>query len=98
MRRWDRRYVHRLRRGSAERERKRLNARIEKRDLALSISDGRRLSDELIEPWFRNCAIAVVVYVHPVRDAGRLAIDAHAKSESSSHSTELSGDASILSQ
>ncbi len=42
--------VHRLCRGSAERERKRRHARIEKRDLALSISNGLRVSDQLIQP------------------------------------------------
>jgi hypothetical protein len=37
---------------SAERERKSLHARIEKLDLELSISDGLRLSDQLIQPLF----------------------------------------------
>jgi hypothetical protein len=40
--------VNSLRRGSTERERKSLHARIEKLDLELSISDGLRLSDQLI--------------------------------------------------
>ena len=84
MRRWDRRYVHRLRRGSAERERKRLHARIEKRDLALPIGDGLRLPDQLIESLCRNRAIALVVYIKSVRSAGRLAIDEHAKAHGSS--------------
>ena len=53
MRRGDRRDVHRLRRGSAERERKRLHARIEKRDLELPIGNGLRLPDQLIEAWLR---------------------------------------------
>ena len=83
MRRWDRRYVHRLRRGSAERERKRLHARIEKRDRELPIGDGLRLPDQLIAPLFRNRAMALVVYINSVRSAGRLSIDAHAKSHGS---------------
>jgi len=38
--------------GSAEREHKGLHARIEKLDLELSIGDGLRLSDHLIQPLF----------------------------------------------
>src|SRR5712691_2414050 len=50
-----------LRRGSAERERKSLHARIEKRDRELPIGDGLRLPDQLIESLCRNRAIALVV-------------------------------------
>src|SRR5882762_1209968 len=52
--------------GSAERERKRLHARIEELDLELSVSDGVRLSDQLIQPLFGNRAVALVVDVDPV--------------------------------
>ena len=79
MSRWDRRYVHRHR-GSAERQRKSLHARIEKFDLELSVRDGRRLSDQLIQPRCGQRAVAMLVHVHAVRSARRLAIEAHAKS------------------
>src|SRR6476659_1174204 len=72
-----------LRRGSAERERKRLHARIETRDLELPIGDGLRLPDQLIEPLCRNRAIAVVVYIKSVRSARRLSIEEHAKAHGS---------------
>jgi hypothetical protein len=83
MSRWDRRDVPRLRRGSAERERKHLHARIEKHDLELPIGDGLRLPDQLIEPLCRHRAIAVVVDIQSVRRAGRLAIEEHAKAHGS---------------
>jgi hypothetical protein len=54
-------------RGSAERERKSLHARIEKVDLELSISDGHRLSHQLIQPLYGNRAIALVVYAGDIR-------------------------------
>src|SRR5713101_3690350 len=73
-----------LRRGSAERERKNLHARIEKRERELPIGDGLRLPDQLIEPLCRNRAIALVVYINSVRSAGRLSIDEHAKAHGSS--------------
>ena len=71
-------------RGSAERERKNLHARIEKLDLELSISDGLRLSDQLIHPLFGNRAVALVVNVNSVSSARRLSIDKHAKAHGSS--------------
>src|SRR5438874_647019 len=61
MRQWSRRDVHR-RRGSAEGERKSLHARIEKLDIELSVSDGLRLSDQLVQPRCGHRAVAVVVY------------------------------------
>src|ERR1700730_9565886 len=47
-------------RGSAERERENLHARIEKLDLELSISNGLRLSDQLIQPRLGHGAVALV--------------------------------------
>jgi hypothetical protein len=76
--------VNSLCRGSAERERKSLHARIEKLDLELSISDGLRLSDQLIQPLFGNRAVALGVNVNSVSSARRLSIDEHAKSHGSS--------------
>src|SRR5882724_12860051 len=61
--------------GSAERERKRLHARVEELDLELSVSDGFRLSDQLIQPLLGNRAAALVVDVDPVSSARRLSID-----------------------
>src|SRR5215212_7995072 len=66
-------------RGSAERERKSLHARIEKLDLEASISNGLRLSDQLIQPLFGNRAVALVVNVNSVSSARRLSVDEHAK-------------------
>ena len=82
MRRWSRRHVHH-RRGSAERKHKSFHARIEKFDLELSISDGRRLSDQLIQPRCGHRAVALVVHVNAVRSARRLSIEAHAKAHGS---------------
>ena len=65
--------------GSAECEHISLHARVEKLDLELSIGDGLRLPDQLIESLFRNPAVAPVVYVNPVCGAGRLSVDDHAK-------------------
>src|SRR5262249_23835380 len=65
--------------GSAECERKRLHARIEKLDLKLAIRDGHRVSDQLIEPLFGNRAVAPVVNVTAVRSARGLSINAHAE-------------------
>src|SRR5829696_507016 len=78
------RWVNSLCRGSAERERISLHARIEKLDLELSISDGLRLSDQLIQPLFANRAVALVVNVNSVSSARRPSIDEHAKSHGSS--------------
>jgi hypothetical protein len=70
--------------GSTESERKSLYARIEKLDLELAISDGLRLSDQLIQPLLRNCAVTLVVYVNSVGSPRRLSIDAHTKTHGSS--------------
>src|SRR5438067_3359554 len=70
--------------GSAERERKRLHARVEELNLELSVSDGARLSDQLIQPLLGNRAVALVVDVDSVCSARRLSIDEHAKSHGSS--------------
>src|ERR1700694_5816464 len=70
--------------GSAERERKRLHARIEELDLELSVSDGVRLPDQLIQPLLGNRAVALVVDVASVSSARRLSVDEHAKSHGSS--------------
>ena len=53
--------------GSAKRERKSLHACIEKLDLEQSISDGLRLSNQLIEPLFAHRAVALVVNVKSAR-------------------------------
>src|SRR5207249_1935989 len=78
---------------SAERERERLHARIEKLDRDLSIGDGLRLSDQLIQPLFRNRAVALVVNVKSVSRARRLPIDQHAKSHGRSPHRGGSGKA-----
>src|SRR5207237_5238938 len=72
--------VNSLCRGSAERERESLHARIEKLDLELSISNGLGLPDQLIQPLFCKRAVALVVNVNSMSSARRLSIDAHAKS------------------
>src|SRR5262245_44452780 len=66
--------------GSAEREGKSLDARIEKLDLEKSIRDGGRLSDELVQPRLVESAVALRVRVHSVGGARRMSIDEHAKS------------------
>src|SRR5215217_3950441 len=71
-------------RGSAERKRISLHPRIEKLDLELSINNGLRLSDQLIQPLFGNRAVALVVNVAPVSSARRPSIDEHAKSHGGS--------------
>src|SRR5215208_591755 len=68
-----------LGRGSAERERKSLDARIEELDLELSIGDGLRLPDQLIQPLFGERAVALVVDVVSVSGARRLSVDEDAK-------------------
>src|SRR5215211_7964599 len=78
--------VKSLCRGSAERERKSLHTRIEKLDLELSINDGLRLSDQLIQPLFANRAVALLVNVDPVSSARHLSADEHAKSHGRSSS------------
>src|SRR5919199_948463 len=78
------RWVNSLCHGSAERERISLHARIEKLDLELSISDGLRLSDQLIHPLFANRAVALLINVDSVSSARRLSIYEHAKSHGSS--------------
>src|SRR5205814_5700200 len=70
--------------GSAERERKSLHARIEELDLELSVGDGVRLSDQLIQPLLGNGTVALVVDVDSVSSARRLSIDEHAESNGSS--------------
>src|SRR5258708_11803625 len=76
--------VKSLCRGSAERERESLHARIEKLDVELAISNGLRLSDQLIQPLFGNRAVTLVVNVNSVSSARRLSIDEHAKAHGSS--------------
>ena len=66
---------------SAERERVSCHARIEKLDFELPISDGLRLSDQLVQPLFGDRAIALVVSIGSVRGARRLSINAHPKSD-----------------
>src|ERR687885_2529487 len=78
------RWVNSLCHGSAKRERKSLHARREKLDLELSISDGLRLSDQLIQTLFGNRAVALFVDVDSVSSARRPSIDEHPKSHGSS--------------
>src|SRR5688572_12397909 len=66
--------------GSAERESKNLHARTEKLDLELALGDGIGLSDQLIQPLFGDCAVALLVNVYSVSHARRLSVDQHAKS------------------
>src|SRR5215211_2822098 len=73
------RWVNSLCRGSAERERISLHSRLEKLDLELLISDGLRLSNQLVQPLFANRAVALVVNVDSVSSARRLSIDEYAK-------------------
>src|SRR5919108_5602798 len=61
--------------GSAEGERERLHARIEKRDLELPISNGLRLSDQLIEPLVGHRAVALLVNVTAMSSTRRLSIE-----------------------
>src|SRR5215216_424125 len=70
--------------GSAEREDKSFHAWVEELDLELSISDGLRLSDQLIQPLFANRAVSLLVNVDSMSSARRLPIDEHAKSHGSS--------------
>ena len=53
-------------RRSAERERERVDAGLEELDLEPAIADGRPLPDQLVQPWFGEYAIAVLVYVEAV--------------------------------
>jgi hypothetical protein len=75
--------MKRLCRGSAERERRSLDARIEKPNLEQSLRDGLHLSDQLIHPLFGNRAVAFGVNVNSVSSARRLSIESHAKSHGS---------------
>jgi hypothetical protein len=77
-------WVNSLCDGSAERESKSLNTRIEKLDFELSISNGLRLPDQLIQPLFGNSAVALVVNVDAVSGARWFPIDEHAKAHGSS--------------
>jgi hypothetical protein len=72
-----------LRSGSAERERERerLHTGIEKLDFELSIGDGLRLSDQLIDTLFGTCAGAMFVNVNSMSRAWLLSIDQDAKSD-----------------
>jgi len=64
----------------SERERKSLHARTEKLDLELSIGDGFRLPDQLVETLFGTVPFPLLVNVDSVSRAWRLSIDQHAKS------------------
>src|SRR6266516_2222059 len=67
------------RRGSAECERKSLHAGIEKLDLELAISNGLRLTDQLIQPLVGHRAVTLLVNVNAMSRARRLSIEEHAK-------------------
>jgi hypothetical protein len=57
--------------------------RIEKLNLELTIDNGLRLTDQLVEPMFHNFAFALAVNVDPVRNARRLSINRHAETHGS---------------
>jgi len=63
---------------SAERERERLDAGIEEFDRERSIDDGRRLSDQLVQPPFHSRSIATLVDVEAMSGTRRLPVDCHA--------------------
>ncbi|HEX6479240.1 MAG TPA: hypothetical protein VF043_10375, partial [Ktedonobacteraceae bacterium] len=71
--------VNGLCRRSAERERESLHARIEKLDLELPISNGLRLSDQLIQPLVAHRTVALLVNITALSRARRLSIEEHAK-------------------
>ena len=64
---------------SAERERKRFNARAEKLDLEVSIDDWLGLTNQLVQALFGNDAVALLIDVYSMGRAGRLSIDPYAK-------------------
>ena len=65
---------------SAERKYKRVQARIKELDLARSIDDRLRLSNQLIQPLFVRDALPFVVDVEPVRGHGSPAVEQDAES------------------
>jgi len=65
--------------GSSERECESLDARTENLDFELSIGDGLRLSDPLVQPLLGNRAVTLFVNVNSVSRAWRPSIDQHAK-------------------
>jgi hypothetical protein len=73
--------VQRPRSGSTEGKRKNLHAWTHEPDLEPSIGDGLRLSDQLIQPRFRNSTISLGINVNAARSTRWLAIDAHAKAQ-----------------
>src|SRR3981081_4527667 len=70
--------------GSAEREGKGLDARVEELDLEASIVDRLLLPDQLIQPLFANRAVALGVDVDSMRSTRRFAVDQHAEAHRSS--------------
>src|SRR5438105_4363391 len=66
---------------SAERERERFDAGVEKLDLELAVADGAGLPDQLIEPLFSGCSVAIGVDVSSMSGARRLAVDEHAEAD-----------------
>src|SRR5215813_3958971 len=67
--------------GSAEREGKGLNARSEEFDSELSIGDGLRLSDQLIQALLGHRTVALLVNIDAVSGAWGHSINAHAESD-----------------
>src|SRR5918992_3156766 len=65
--------------GSAERERERLDPRVQELDLELPIDDRPGLTDQLVHPLRGNRTIPLLVDVESVRRVRRPAVDAHAK-------------------
>jgi hypothetical protein len=57
---------------------------MEKLDLELSINNGLPLSDQLIQPGFRNHAVALLVDVNSVSITGPLSIEEHTESHRTS--------------
>jgi non-heme chloroperoxidase len=79
--------------GSPERERKRLDARIEELDLELAVGDGLRLPDQLIQPLPGQRAVALFVDVHSVRraqpDVARLSRQASSGNDMDGYADDL---------
>ena len=58
-----------------EREHVDLNIGVEERDLEGVLGDRTRLADELVEPLFDNCAVAIPINVNPPRRSRRVPVE-----------------------
>src|SRR5205823_5837051 len=64
-----------------ERERERLDTRIEELDLELSIDDRSWLPDQLVQALFDDRAVAALVRIDPVSWPRRVAVDRHTEAQ-----------------